>query len=140
MVKTIKKLSLVLAAFLLANSAFGQQEICVTLPQIQSVESVSGSSDINCAGGDVTLNLSINQETDLSSIDFVGEINKALNGAGVDYVSITNAVAPFSSITFTFNANQTDNDDVKNTRIVVFKSESQNCNNGVKVTQESCGK
>jgi hypothetical protein len=137
MLQIIKKLSFLLALFVFANNTFGQQENCVTIPQIQSVESTSGS-DINCAGGDITINLLIDNETILSD-SFIDEINKALKDAGVDYVDVS-GTAPFSSITLTFGENYTDNPDENNLRETVFMSASQNCRNGIRVIQESCSK
>jgi hypothetical protein len=137
MLQIIKKLSFLLALFVCANNVSGQQENCVTIPQIQSVESTSGS-DINCAGGDITLNLLIDNETVISD-SFIDEINKALKDAGIDYVNAS-GTAPFSSIELTFGENYTDNLDEKIIREIVFMSVSQNCGNGVKVIQESCSK
>ncbi|MDR1198492.1 MAG: hypothetical protein LBK94_05710 [Prevotellaceae bacterium] len=137
MLQIIKKSSFLLAFFIIANNVSGQHEICVTIPQIQSVESVSGS-DINCAGDDITLNLLIDSETVISD-NFVSEVNKALKDAGIDYVNAS-GTAPFSSITLTFAANYTDNPDEKNLREAVFLSESQNCISGIKVIQESCSR
>ncbi|MDR1554296.1 MAG: hypothetical protein LBS69_12680 [Prevotellaceae bacterium] len=137
MLQIIKKSTVLLACFVFANNIFGQQEICVTIPQIQSVESIS-SSDINCTGGDITLNLLINQESALSD-NFIDEVNKALKDADIDYI-MASGTAPFSSVTLTFNAYYTDDSDVKNPRTVIFMSGTQNCNNGIKVIQESCSK
>ncbi|MDR1347378.1 MAG: hypothetical protein LBJ63_02960 [Prevotellaceae bacterium] len=135
MLQIIKKSSFLLAFFIIANNVSGQQEICVTIPQVQSVESVSGSN-INCAGDDITLNLLIDNETVLSD-NFVDEVNKALKDAGIDFISAS-GTAPFSNITLTFTANYTDNPDEKNPREIVFLSESQSCASGIRVIQESC--
>ncbi|MDR0420911.1 MAG: hypothetical protein LBH30_05605 [Prevotellaceae bacterium] len=131
----MKKLAFLLAFFVIANNVFGQQETCVTIPQIQSVESVS-ASDVNCAGGDVTLNLLINKESVLSD-NFINEVNKALKDAGIDYITAS-GTAPFENITLTFSKNYTDSPDVKNLREIVFTATSQNCSSGIKVIQESC--
>ncbi|MDR2065066.1 MAG: hypothetical protein LBP85_05085 [Prevotellaceae bacterium] len=136
MLQIIKKSLLLLACFVIANNVFGQQEICVTIPQVQNVESVS-AGDINCTGGDVALNLLV--EENVLSDNFIDEVNRVLKDAGIDYINAA-GTAPFSSITLTFNENYTDNPDVKNTRTIIFISESQNCNIGIKVSQESCNK
>jgi hypothetical protein len=134
MLEIIKKSLLLLASFVFANNVFGQEEICVTIPQVQSVESVS-AGNIDCKGGDITLNLSI--EEDVISDNFVNEVNRVLNDAGIDYITAS-GTAPFSSITLTFSENYTDNPDVNNIRQIVFISETQNCNSGVNISQESC--
>jgi hypothetical protein len=136
MLQIIKKSLLLLACFVTANNVFGQQEICVTIPQVQNVESVS-ASDIKCDGGDITMNMAI--EENILSDNFIDEVNRVLKDAGIDYINAS-GTAPFSSITLTFNENYTDNPDVNDTRIIVFISESQNCNTGIKVSQESCNK
>ncbi|MDR0755003.1 MAG: hypothetical protein LBF04_06405 [Prevotellaceae bacterium] len=136
MLQIIRKSLVLLACFVFANNVFGQQEICVTIPQIQNVESVS-AGDINCDGGDVTLNLLA--EEGILSDNFIDEVNRVLKDAEIDYINAS-GTAPFSSITLSFNANYADNPDVNNPRKVVFISESQNCYTGIKVSQESCNK
>ncbi|MDR2292251.1 MAG: hypothetical protein LBE11_02105 [Prevotellaceae bacterium] len=134
MLEIIKKSLLLLACFVVANNLSGQQEICVTIPQIQNVESVS-AVDINCDGGEVTLNMSVAE--DVISDNFMDEVNRVLKDAGINYINAS-GTAPFSNITLTFNENYADNPDVNNPRQIIFISESQSCNTGVKVLQESC--
>jgi hypothetical protein len=137
MLQIIKKSTLLLAFFVFANNIFGQQEICVTIPQIENAKSAS-TNDINCSGGDVTLNLLINQESELSD-NFIDEVNKVLQNAGINYI-IASGTAPFSDITLTFNGNYTDIPDEEHPRIVVLTSENQSCSSGIKLTQGSCGR